>query len=89
MHVQHQKEIPPTTQKDPIDNHEICTFRKIIKNTQSFHYFPTTTAKKLTPTFCHCRFNQFAFCHCEPISYVQKFYLEKFKYKSKFATQPK
>ena len=41
---------------------EIEKPKKEKKYTISFPSLPTAAAKKSTPTFCHCRPPQFAFC---------------------------
>ena len=79
MHVQHQKGIPLTIPKDPVDDHKIYTVRK--KNTLLFPSLPTATAKKPTLTFCHCRPPWFAFCHCKPTQYARNVQLDTSMYR--------
>ena len=67
MHVQHQKGLPPSSPKDHIDDYEIYAVRKseklkIKKQTLSFPFLPTATAKKATSTLNYCRSPQFIFC---------------------------
>lgn len=65
MHAQHHKGIPQTIPKDDTDSQEIYTvrkrFQKMKKNTQSFLFLPTATAKKPTLTSFYCGPPQFTF----------------------------
>ena len=56
MHAQHHKGIPQTIPKDDTNSQDIHSEKKISKdekNTQSFLFLPTATAKKPTLTSFH------------------------------------
>ena len=59
LQLLHQKGISPT--RDPID--DLYVIHSLRKERLSFPFLPTATAKKLRPTFCHCRLPQFTFFH--------------------------
>ena len=62
------------------DIHSEKKISKNEKNTQSFLFLPTATAKKPTLTSFHCGPPQFTFWQGEPLHYSQNIHLDTSKY---------
>ena len=76
MQIQHQKGMPPTIPKDPINDHMTYSVTKKYHSILCLE----ATAKKPGSTFCHRRPPQFAFWKCEPTHYPQNVLLDTCKY---------
>ena len=81
LHVLHQKGIPLTFPKDPIDELSNVLSKKKKLKKLSFLSLPTAIPMKSMPIIYHCRFHQLTFCRCKPTHYAQNFQLDTSTYR--------